>query len=172
MKKLLCLLLSLVFIGMALSIHAQQNNAYGVGERLFPMVSHVLTAQQKQSLQQIIEGQRAQIRPLVDKLQASRQAMLNQVIGGFNENLVRQYAAQSATAEADLAVIFARALSHMQPLLSAQQVAQIKNFSPGHFKKARKEQGGADNESEAVPEVHLKLPPPLPQDTNGLPIVN
>jgi Spy/CpxP family protein refolding chaperone len=173
MKKLLCLLLCLIVTGMVMSTRAQQNNAYGVGERLFPMVSRVLTTQQRQSLQQIIEGQRDQIRPLVDKLQTSRQAMLNQVIGStFNENLVRQDAAQSASAEVDLTVIFARALSHMQPPLSAQQVAQIKNFSPGRLKEARKGQGGSGKESEAAPEVHLKLPAPLPQDTNGLPIVN
>jgi Spy/CpxP family protein refolding chaperone len=137
------------------------------------MVSRVLTAQQRQSLQQLIEGERAQIRPLVDKLQTSRQAMLNQVVSGtFDENQVRQYATQSANAEADLTVIFARALSHMQPPLSAQQVAQIKNFSPGHLKEVHRGQEEADDASPAAPEVHLKLPPPLPQDTNGLPVVN
>jgi Spy/CpxP family protein refolding chaperone len=99
--------------------------------------------------------------------------MLNQVVsGGFDESAVRQYASQAAGAEADLTVIFARALSHMQPPLTAQQVAQIKNFSPGRLKEARRGNGGADDESGTAPEVHLKLPPPLPQDTNGLPIVN
>jgi Spy/CpxP family protein refolding chaperone len=171
MKKLLCLVLSVAITGLAVSTRAQQNAANGVGERLFPMISHVLTAQQRTSLQQSLEGQRAQIRPLVEKMQASRQAMLNQVVsGGFDETLVRQYAAQSANAEADLTLIFARALSHMQPPLSAQQIAQLKNFQPGRFKEARN--GGAQDESEAVPEVHLKLPPPLPRDTNDLPMVN
>lgn len=171
MKRTLSLLFSLTIFGLAVSAPAQQS-ANGVGERLFPMVAHVLTAEQRQSLQQILESQRAQIRPLVEKLQATRQAMVNQVVtGGFDEGVVRQYAAQSAGAEADLAVIFARALSQMQPPLSAQQIAQIKSFQPGgHLREHRND--GAEDESQAAPEVHLKLPPPLPTDTNGLPMVN
>jgi Spy/CpxP family protein refolding chaperone len=113
--------------------------------------------------------ERGQIRPLEEKLRASRLAMLNQIAGGnFDENLARQYAAQSAAAESDLTVIFARALSKMQPPLSAQQVAQLKNFEPGRFREARRD--GVD--PPAAPEVHLKLPPSLPTDTNGLPVVN
>ena len=170
MKKLHCLLLSLALAGFAATTFAQQNAA-GLGERLFPRVGHVLTTEQRQSFQQILEAQGAQIRPLVEKLQASRQAMLNQAVSGnFDENLVRQYAVQSANAEADLTVIFARALSRMQPPLSAEQVAQLKNFQPGRFRGARN--GDGDDESEAAPEVHLKLPPPLPRDTNDLPVVN
>lgn len=170
MNKLHCLLLSLAIVGLVASAPAQQN-AGGVGERLFPMIGRVLTTEQRQSLQQIMASERAQIRPLVDKVQASRQALLNQVVSGsFDENLARQYATQSANAEADLAVIFAKALSQMQPPLSAQQVAQLKNPPAGHFKQARNE--GADDESEGAPEVHMKLPPPLPRDTNDLPVVN
>ncbi len=170
MKKLSCLLLSFVIFGIATAASAQQN-AGGMGERLFPMMGRVLTDQQRQSLQQILESQRPQIRPLVEQLQASRQAMLNQIVSShFNESLVRQSAAQSASAEADLTVIFARALSRMQPPLSQQQIAQLKNFRPERMREARKEKSG--DESETAPEVHLKLPPPLPRDTNGLPVVN
>jgi Spy/CpxP family protein refolding chaperone len=170
MKKLSCLLILFALASFMAAAWAQQNAA-GVGERLFPMVGRVLTVQQRQSFQQILEAQRAQIRPLVEKLQASRQAMLNQAFSGnFNEGVVRQYAAQSANAEADLSVIFAKALSQMQPPLSAQQIAQLKNSQMGRFRQARN--GESDDEPAAVPAVHLKLPPPLPTDTNGLPVVN
>jgi hypothetical protein len=54
----------------------------------------------------------------------------------------------------------------MQPPLSAQQLAQLKNFQSGHFV------GFRDEAETPAPEVHLKLPPPLPTDTNGLPVVN
>jgi Spy/CpxP family protein refolding chaperone len=177
-NKIRGLFLSLVIAGLAASAPAQQaaangggGNGGGVGDRLFPMIGRVLTSEQRQSLQQLMESQRTQIRPLVEKLQASRQAMLNQVASGnFDESLVRQYAAQSASAEAELTVMYARALSQMQPRLSAQQIAQIKNFQPGRYKAGRN--GDAGDESTAAPEVHLKLPPPLPRDTNDLPMVN
>lgn len=170
MKKKYRLFLSLVIIGAVAAARAQQS-AGGVGEHLFPMVAHVLTAQQRQSLQQALESQRDQIRPLVEKLQASRQALLDQVMGGsFDESRVRQDAAQFANAEADLTVIVARAFSKMQPPLSAQQMAQLKNFRPEHLRERRN--GVAEDESGAAPEAHLKLPPPLPTDTNGLPVVN
>lgn len=168
--KLYCLVLSLAVAGWASAAQAQPNAANGVGERLFPMVGRVLTVQQRQSLQQILVSRRAQLRALAEKIQASREAMLNQAVSGsFNESLARQYAAQSANAEADLAVIFTRALSQMQPPLSAQQIAQLKNSPPG---RRQAHNGRPGDESESAPEVHLQLPPPLPRDTNDLPIVN
>lgn len=168
MKQLQCILLLVTVVGLATVASAQQDAANGAGERFFPMLGRVLTANQRQSVLQILAPERGQIRPLEEKLRASRVAMLNEIAGGnFDENLVRQYAAQSAAAEADLSVIFARALSKMQPPLSAQQVAQLRNFDPGRFREARRAADPAP-----VPEVHLKLPPSLPTDTNGLPVVN
>lgn len=166
MKKELSLLLSLIIFGFAAAASAQQNQGYGMGERVFPLINRVLTEDQRQSLQQIIVSERDQIRPLEEKIRDSRQALLNQVVSGnFNENLASQYAGETARAEADLLVIYAKALSQIQPKLSAQQIAQLKNFQPG---RAR----GSRDESAAAPEVHLKLPPPLPRDTNDLPVVN
>jgi Spy/CpxP family protein refolding chaperone len=168
MKQLRCVLLLIVLVSMETAASAQQEAGNGSGERFFPMLSRVLTVNQRQSLLQSLASERGQIRPLEEKLHASRVAMLNQIAGGsFDENLVRQEATQSAAAEADLSVIFARALSKMQPPLSAQQVAQLKNFDPGHFRQAR-----GETDPQLAPEVHLKLPPSLPTDTNGLPIVN
>ncbi|HEV2453094.1 MAG TPA: periplasmic heavy metal sensor [Verrucomicrobiae bacterium] len=168
MKSLPWILLVLVLAALANVASAQQDPPNGAVERFFPMVGRVLTANQRQSLLQILAADRAQIRPLEEKLRTSRLAMLNQIAGGnFDENLTRQYAAQSAGAEAALTVILARALSKMQPPLSAQQIAQIKNFDAGRFREARRDAGPAP-----APEIHLKLPPSLPTDTNGLPIVN
>jgi Spy/CpxP family protein refolding chaperone len=168
MKPLHCVFLLITIIGLGTAASAQEDPVYAAGGRAFPMLSRVLTADQRQSVMQILAADRGQIRSLEEKIRASRLAMLNQSAGGnFDENLVRQYAQQSAAAEADLSVIFARALSKMQPPLSAQQLAQVKNFAPGHFREARRE---AD--PPPAPEVHLKLPPTLPTDTNGLPVVN
>ena len=168
MKQLQCVLLLMALVSIGTAVSAQQEAGNGTGERFFPMLSRVLTVNQRQSLLQILGPERGQIRPLEEKLHASRVAMLNQIAGGsFDENLARQEAVESAAAEADLSVIFARALSKMQPPLSVQQVAQLKTFDPGHFRQAR-----GETDPQPAPEVHLKLPPSLPTDTNGLPIVN
>lgn len=168
MKKWHCIFLVIGAVSMGAVASAQQAAPGGGGDRYFPMVNRVLTASQRQALFQILGAQRERIRTLEESIRASRQAMLNQVAAGkFDENLIRKYAMQSAEAEADVTVIFARALSQMKPPLSPQQIAQIRNFEPGRFREARR---GSD--APPAPEVHLKLPPSLPTDTNGLPIVN
>lgn len=165
MKKVRCFLYSIIFVGVAAAASAQQGPANSIGDRFFPALGRVLTDDQRQSLQQIILAQRDQMRPLEQQLRAARQGLLGQITGGqFNENLVRQYAEQSAKAESELTVMFARDLSQMQPPLSAQQVRQLRNFQPPRFQDVQ-----ADSGSE--PASHFKLPPPLPRDTNDLPIV-
>ena len=139
----------------------------GLEARLFPMLGRLLTDQQRLSLLRNMDVDRDQIGPLQETIRSSRAALLNQIItGNFDEKLARQYAAQSAGAEARLTVIFVSALSHMQPPLSAAQLARLKSFQSGHFI------GFRDEAEDPAPEVHLKVPPPLPTDTNGLPIVN
>jgi Spy/CpxP family protein refolding chaperone len=169
MKILLSVLLSVAMAGVAL---AQQNGANAqngvaaMGERFFPQLGRVLTDEQRQSFRQIVTAQFGQMRPLEQQLRSSRQALLNQITGGqFDENLVRQYAEQSAKAEAELTVMFAKDLSQMQPPLSAQQVKQLGNFQPQRFKNIPDDTGGAP------PPSHMKLPPELPRDTNDLPVV-
>jgi Spy/CpxP family protein refolding chaperone len=165
MKKLPCLLLSLTLAGLAVAASAQQTPAGGIGERFFPALGRILNDDQRQSLRQIVEAQRAQLQPLERELRTSRQALLNQIASGsFDENAVRQYADESAKAESDLTVIFARALSQMQPPLTAAQIQQLKNFQPGHIQDASDASG-------PPPEPHMKVPPALPRDTNDLPVV-
>lgn len=166
MKKLQCLLLSMVATLLAARGFAQPNRPMGL-DRFFPALGRLLTDEQRLSLLRNIEPQRDQIQPLQEKIRSSRAALLNQIAGGkFDENLARQYAAQSAGAEAQLTVIFARALARMQPPLSPGQLAQLKTFQSGRFFGVR------DEAETPAPEVHLKLPPPLPRDTNDLPVVN
>ena len=144
----------------------QRPQAFAAGARFFPALNRVLTEEQRQSLRAALESQRDKMPALEEKVRASRRALLDAAIGGkFDENLARQGAEASAGAEAELAVIYARALSQMQPPLSEQQVRQLKNFQPGQFQP----QSGPTAES--APEKHLELPPPLPRDTNDLPVV-
>lgn len=167
MKKLQCFLLCIAVAILAANGSAQQNRPMGLETRFFPMLGRLLTDDQRLSLLRNMDSQRDQIQPLQEKIRSSRAALLNQIVSGkFDENLVRQYAAQSAGAEAQLTVIFARALANMQPRLSAEQLAQLRTSQSGRFF------GFRDEAETPAPEVHLKLPPSLPTDTNGLPIVN
>lgn len=167
MKKLQCVLLCFILTILAAKCSAQQNRPTGLENRFFPMLGRLLTDEQRLSLLRNMDSQRDQIQPLQEKIRSSRAALLSEIVGGkFDEKVARQYAAQSAGAEAQLTVIFARALAQMQPALSAQQLAQLRNFQPGRFF------GFRDEAEMPAPEVHLKLPPSLPTDTNGLPIVN
>jgi Spy/CpxP family protein refolding chaperone len=165
MKKLFCLLLLVALAGPARVASAQQDPASGLANRLFPAIGRVLTDDQRESLRQIMVSERAQLLPLEQRMRTSRQALINQIVGGdFNEDLVRQYADQSAQAETELTVIFAKAFSQMQPPLSAQQISQLKNFQPARS-QGYSAQGGP------APASHMKLPPALPRDTNDLPVV-
>jgi len=165
MKTLRCFFLSLAVAGLAAVASAQQNNANGVADRLFPVLGRLLTDDQRQSLRGILQADHAQLQPLEKAVRTSRQALLNQITSGqFDETLVRQYADQSAKAETELTVLFAKALSQMQPPLTDQQVKQLRNVQPGRYQDYAGETG-------PVPQSHLKLPPPLPRDTNDLPVV-
>ena len=166
MKKIQCLLVSIAIAALSVVAFAQQNQPNGIGDRFFPALGRTLTDEQRQSLRDIMMAQRDQLRPLEQQLRSSRQALLNQIAGGkFDENAVRQYAAQSAQAESELTVMFAKALSQMQPPLSAQQIKQVANFQPPPFRNIPDDVGGLP------PSPHLKMPPPLPRDTNDLPVV-
>lgn len=167
MKMLQSLLVCVFVTILAASVSAQPNRPIGPEGRFFPMLGRLLTDEQRLSLLRNMDSQRDEIQPLQEKIRLARAAMLNQITSGkFDEKLGRQYAGQSAGAEAQLTVIFAKALAQMQPPLSSEQVAQLKTFQSGRFV------GFRDEAETPAPEVHLKLPPSLPADTNGLPIVN
>ncbi|HEY3760849.1 MAG TPA: periplasmic heavy metal sensor [Verrucomicrobiae bacterium] len=170
MKKIL---IFVILVGW-LTLASAQNQAarQNAGDRFFPGLARVLTDAQRESLRAVLASQYAQIQPLEKKMRASRQALLDQIAGGnFNEDAAHQAAQTSADAEVELTVIYARALSQMTPPLSADQIQQIKNFQPGPGQFQR---GGnaAEEGTSTPPPSHLPLPPELPHDSNGLPVVN
>jgi Spy/CpxP family protein refolding chaperone len=146
----------------------QRQQALGGGERFFPALNRVLTDEQRKSFLTAIDPQSEKIRPLEQKMRESRRAMLDEIArGNFDEADARQSAEESAKAEAELTVIFAKALSQMQPPLSAQQIEQMKNFQPGQ----NQQQPQSVPQAEVEPRPKMDLPPPLPRDSNDLPIV-
>lgn len=148
----------------------QRQQAIGGGERFFPALNRVLTDDQRNSFRAAIVPQLGKIQPLEEKMRASRRALLDEIAGGqFDETAVRQSADESAKAEAELTLIFAKALSQIQPPLSAQQIAQMKNFQPGQNQQPLQSQSAP--QAEIAPRPKMDLPPPLPRDSNDLPVV-
>lgn len=144
----------------------QRQQGFGAGDRLFPALSRVLTDEQRKAFRTAIESQSEKIQPLEEKMRASRKALLDEIASGqFDETAARQNADESAKAEAELTVIFARALSQIQPPLSAQQIEQMKNFQPGQ------QQATSAPQTEVAPRPKMDFPPPLPRDSNDLPVV-
>jgi Spy/CpxP family protein refolding chaperone len=125
--------LSIAFASFVLPAPAQtpgqRQQTLGGGERFFPALNRVLTDEQRGSFRAAIVPQLGKIQPLEEKMRASRRALLDEIAGGkFDEAAARQNADESAKAEAELTVIFAKAISQIQPPLSAQQIGQMKNF--------------------------------------------
>ena len=144
----------------------QRQQGFLAAERYFPALSRVLTDDQRQSFRAIVEAQSSAIRPLEEKMRATRKVLLEEIAGGkFDETSARQSAEESAKAEADLTVIFAKALSQLQPPLSAQQIAQMKNFKPGQY------QSQFAAQAEVEPPPKMDLVPALPRDSNDLPVI-
>ncbi len=140
--------------------------AFAAAERFFPALSRVLTDGQRQSLRGLLERQRGRLLPLEEKMRLSRQTLIAAAAGGkFDETVARQNAEALAGAEAELTVIYARALSQMQPPLSEPQIRQWKDSQPDEL------QPRPGSAAEPAPERHLPVPPPLPRDTNDLPVV-
>lgn len=146
----------------------QRQQNFGGGDRFFPALNRVLTDEQRQSFRAAIESQSEKIQPLEEKMRASRKALLDEITGGkFDETAARQSAEESAKAEAELTVIFAKALSQIQPPISARQIEQMKNFQPGQ----NQQQLQSAPQTEVAPRPKMDLPPPLPRDANDLPVV-
>jgi Spy/CpxP family protein refolding chaperone len=146
----------------------QQNFGAAAGERFFPALNRVLTDDQRKSFRALIEPQFAKIQPLQEKVRESRKSLLDKIADGkFDETAARQNAQAIANADVELTVIFAKALSQMQPPLSAQQIEQMKNLQPGQAQPQLQSAPPA----EIAPRPVMDLPPPLPRDSNDLPVV-
>ena len=91
-------------------------------------VGNVLTEEQRASFRRAMESQREKLRDTETKLRDARKKLLEASLAGtFDEAVVRPQALAVAALEADLSVIRAKALSQLQPPLSPEQVAKVKN---------------------------------------------
>jgi Spy/CpxP family protein refolding chaperone len=138
------------------------------GERLFPgaglgqfapglgRLLGVLTEEQRASLREAMQSQRADARALEEKLRAARQEVFAATLAEkFDEDAVRQKALVLSKLDAEMTVLRAKALSQMRPPLTPEQLEKIK-------------QPGPLNMGDAQVQPRRRRPE-VPRDENGLP---
>ena len=122
----------------------------------------VLTEQQRASYDTALNSVRSQMADLQAKLRAARQDFLvTSLDQKFNEDVLRQKALAAARIEAEMAVLRAKAMSQVQPPLSAEQIAKIKAGQPGPIQPLRRQQ--LERAQPQAPTSGTN------QDANGLP---
>jgi Spy/CpxP family protein refolding chaperone len=96
-----------------------------LGERLV----NLLTQEQRTSLRKAMEENGVQLRQLDQKFRTARREMLEASLAQpFDETAYRQKAMAAAKIEIDLAVLRAKAMSKIDPPLSAEQLDQLKSI--------------------------------------------
>ena len=98
----------------------------------------VLTDEQRASYEAALGRERGLMMELQAKLRAARQEFLvASVDQKFDENAMRQKALVASRIEAEMAVIRAKAMSEVQPPLTAEQIEKIKTGQPGPVRQLR-----------------------------------
>lgn len=101
-------------------------------------VMRVLTEEQRQSMRDALQDQREKMQPIEQQLREARKDILAAGLGEkFDETAVREKALKIAKLEAELTVLRAKALSHIKPPLSAEQIEQIKSAPAPEFGQGR-----------------------------------
>jgi Spy/CpxP family protein refolding chaperone len=122
----------------------------------------MLTEPQRASYETALNSVRGQMAELQAKLRTARQDFLvTSLDQKFDENVLRQKAFAAARCEAELAVLRAKALSQIQPPLTAEQIEKIKAGQPGPVQPLRRQQ--PERPAQHAPTSGTN------QDANGLP---
>lgn len=174
MKRLIISLKGTLLIGVlgvALSAVGQNQNqsndnpsprrqfSAGAGARVSPgfeRVLSVLTDEQRASMREAMAVDREKIRDLEQKIRESRKELFELGLREkFEEAAVREKANEAAKLDAEMTVLRVKAISKIQPPLTAEQIEKIKNS--------------------AAPESDRQPEPPrrrhdIPRDENGLPL--
>jgi len=90
-------------------------------------VASVLTPEQRESLQSLLQSRRDKLRQLETQLRLARKDLLDLgATGKFDEAEIRQKAKALGEAEAEFAIFRARLLSEMKPPLSSDQITKMR----------------------------------------------
>jgi Spy/CpxP family protein refolding chaperone len=122
----------------------------------------VLTPEQRASYEAAMGKERGKMAELQSKLRVARQDLVvASVTEKFDENAIRQKAMVGARIEAEMTVLRIKAMSQVQPPLTAEQIEKVKATQPGPMRP------GARPPLERSPRV--TSPANTNQDANGLP---
>jgi Spy/CpxP family protein refolding chaperone len=123
----------------------------------------VLNDQQRASYEASMDRQRGLMVELQAKLRVAREDFVaTSVDQKFDETVMRQKAMAAYGIEAEIAVLRAKALSEVQPPLTAEQIEKIKTGQPGPMRQLRQRQ----QLEKAAPQAPSAI---TNQDVNGLP---
>ena len=123
----------------------------------FERVLSVLTDDRRASFRESMAADREKIRELERKIAESRKELFELGLREkFDEAAVREKANEAAKLEAEMTVLRVKAISKIQPALTAEQIEKIKN-------SARPE--AAERQPEPPRRRH-----DIPRDENGLPL--
>jgi hypothetical protein len=90
-----------------------------------------LSEEQRDSYQKILADQRDQLMELNSKLQAANQQISDAVLQtNVNEKIIREKVLAAAQIQAEMVILRAKALSQVQPPISAEQLEKMKNPRP------------------------------------------
>jgi len=119
--------------------------------------------QQRESYFAAMNRQRAQMIELEAKLRIAREDFVaTSVDQKFDENVMREKAMAAYRIEAEMAVLRAKAMSEVQPPLTAEQIEKIKTGQPGPMRPLRP-RPQLENSAPRAPAVNTNT------DINGLP---
>jgi Spy/CpxP family protein refolding chaperone len=123
----------------------------------FERVLNVLTDEQRASIREAMAADREKIRDLEQKIRESRKELFELGLREkFDEAAVREKANEAAKLDAEMTVLRVKAISKIQPPLTAEQIEKIKNSAPPE---------AADRQPEPPRRRH-----DIPRDENGLPL--
>jgi hypothetical protein len=123
----------------------------------------VLTDEQRVSYQAAMARQRGRMAELDAQMRAAKQEFVAASVDQkFDENAMMQKAMAAFRPEAEMAVLRAKAMSEVQPPLTAEQIEKIKATQPGPVRPARPRQQ-LENPAPRAPAANTNT------DINGLP---
>jgi len=132
----------------------------GAGARFTPgfeRVLSVLTDDQRASIREAMVADREKIRELEGKIRESRKELFELGLREkFDEAAVREKANEAAKLDAEMTILRVKAISKIQPPLTAEQIEKIKNSAAAE---------SADRQPEPPRRRH-----DIPRDENGLPL--
>ncbi len=125
-------------------------------------IATVLTPEQRDSMRQVAMENREQAMGLESKMQEARKAALDAALESpINEAALRAKLEAVAKLETEITILRVKAFAKMDPPLSAEQKAQIKN--PPQMNDALRDRARRpmlDQPGEGQPGEKLNLPPP------------